>query len=188
MTLCTTLDQEVLARTKIEKVLPRLLKKGDDECKALAQKVLSNAAAISKHKNGDGKSLQNQETKEKSSKVIPIAKLPLENSRPSSVAGIRKPRTENAVEQPVKKSSSVSSGTTTARPTGQLGKRQQPTKVDAKIATKPAPSSAPAPKLKANHISAKPSGFFSSLQSASKKPGTSNAAILSAKSKEGKDA
>ena len=191
MTRCTTLDQAVLTKTKIDKVLPRLVKKGDDEGKDLAQRVLNNAAAISKQKSGDGKPLPSQETKEKNSKTTSIAKPLLEHSRPSNnVPGIKKPRAENAAEQPVKKISTegrVSSGTTTARSSALLRKRQQPAKIDPKTATKPTPSSAPTPKVKTNHISAKPSGFFSSLQSASKKPGTSNAAILSAKSKEGKD-
>lgn len=192
MTRCTTLDQAVLARTKIDKVLPRLVKKGDDEGKDLAQRVLNNAAAISKQKNGDSRPFQSQETKEKATKNTSIAKPSLENSRPfNNVPGIKKPRTETAAEQTIKKTSTegrISSGTTTARSTSVQGKRQQPAKIDPKTATKPAPSSAPTPKVKTNHISAKPSGFFSSLQSASKKPGTSNAAILSAKSKEGKDA
>ena len=178
MTRCTTLDQAVLAKTKIDKVLPRLVKKGDEEGKELAQRILSNAAANSKQKDPDGK-------------TSAFAKPSVDASRISNaVPGIKKPRaTDNLSPQPVKKLSnavSASSGAAPAKSTSLLGKRQQPAKVDPKAAVKSTPATAP-PKVKNNHISAKPSGFFSSLQSASKKPGTSNAALLSAKSKEGKE-
>lgn len=191
MTRCTTLDQAVLAKTKIDKVLPRLVKKGDEEGKELAQRILSNAAANSKQKDPDGKSAYIQEAKEKDGKTSAFAKPSVDPSRVSNaVPGIKKPRaTDNLSPQPVKKLSNAvnaSSGAAPAKSTSLVGKRQQPAKVDPKAAIKSTPASAP-PKVKNNHISAKPSGFFSSLQSASKKPGTSNAALLSAKSKEGKE-
>lgn len=183
MTRCTTLDLAVLAKTKIDKVLPRLVKKGDEEGKELAQRILSNAAANSKQKDPDGKPSQIQEAK---------AKPSTDPSRVSTtVTGLKKPRASDSLTpQPVKKPSvavSASSGATPPKSTTLLGKRQQPAKVDTKAAVKSTPASAAPPKVKNNHISAKPSGFFSSLQSASKKPGTSNAALLSAKSKEGKE-
>ena len=192
MTRCTTLDLAVLAKTKIDKVLPRLVKKGDEEGKELAQRILSNAAANSKQKDPDGKPAHILEAKEKDGKTSAFAKPSVDPSRVSNaVPGIKKPRArDNLSPQPVKKLSnavSASSGAAPAKSTSLLGKRQQPAnKVDPKAAVKSPPASAP-PKVKNNHISAKPSGFFSSLQSASKKPGTSNAALLSAKSKEGKE-
>ena len=191
MTRCTTLDLAVLAKTKIDKVLPRLVKKGDEEGKELAQRILSNAAANSKQKDPDGKPAHIQEAKEKDGKTSAWAKPSVDPSRVSNaVPGIKKPRAaDNLSPQPVKKLSnavSASSGAAPAKSTSLLGKRQQPAKVDPKAAVKSTPASAP-PKVKNNHISAKPSGFFSSLQSASKKPGTSNAALLSAKTKEGKE-
>lgn len=192
MTRCTTLDQAVLAKTKIDKVLPRLLKKGDEEGKELAQRILSNAAANSKQKDPDGKPAQIQEAKDKDGKASAITKPSIDPSRISNtVPGLKKSRTpDNLSPQPVKKLSNAVSALSGAAPpksASLLGKRQQPAKVDPKAAVKSTPASAPPSKVKNNHISAKPSGFFSSLQSASKKPGTSNAALLSAKSKEGKD-
>lgn len=182
----------MLAKTKIDKVLPRLLKKGDDEGKEFAQRILSNAAANSKQKDPDGKLAQIQEAKDKDGKASAVAKPSIDSSRVSNIVpGIKTPRpSENPSPQPAKKVSnavSASSGAAPGKSTSLLGKRQQPPKVDPKAAVKSTPASAPPPKVKNNHISAKPSGFFSSLQSASKKPGTSNAALLSAKSKEGKD-
>ncbi len=187
MTRCTTLDQVVLEKTKLDKVLPRIVRKGDEEGKELAQKVLQNAVVNSKQKNIDGKPSQVQEPKEKDSKNVASNKPPTDNSRISNgLPGIKKPRTVDAsAEQPVRKATDAGFLT---KSNGQVGKRPQTAKLDPKVVAKSAPVTTPLnPKFKTNHISVKPSGFFSSLQSASKKPGTSNAALLSAKSKEGKD-
>lgn len=192
MTRCATLDEAVLAKTKTDKVLPRLIKKGDEHVKELAQRVLENAAAISKQKNANGKPVQ-LEAKDKASKINSIAKpSPVESSRAAGTAsGIKKARApELPAGQPAKKPSNAgtaSSGAAPAKSIGFSGKRQQAAKVDPKSVAKATSSIAPISKVKPNHVSAKPSGFFTSLQSASKKPGTSNAALLSAKAREGKD-
>lgn len=64
MSHCTTIDQAVLERTKMDKVLPKIVKRGDEQGKAFAQKVLANAAAVSKQKSLDSKSSKSVDHKD----------------------------------------------------------------------------------------------------------------------------
>lgn len=195
MTRCTTLDQAVLEKTKVDKVLQRLNKKGDDEGKKLAQKVLDNAAVVSKQKISDGRSLRTQDSGDKSAQNSTALKSSLDGSRVfddnASVKRIKDAETTSGqfAKKPINSSAASQGSNTTAssKSIGLLAKRQHSSKTDPKGSVKAGNAAVSAPKVKPNHISAKPSGFFSSLQSASKKPGTSNAALLSAKVKQGKD-
>lgn len=181
MTRCVTLDQAVLEKTKVDKVLARITKKGIDRVKALAQKVLDNAAANNTQKSIDSKPAHSHGSREKTG-----VKVQLPNPRAvDAVVGMKRQReSESAGVPPAKKinaSTTASSAAALTKNLGSISKRTQLSKAAA-----PSTSSTPAPKPKANHIIAKPSGFFSSLQSASKKPGTSNAALQSAAQKDGK--
>ena len=186
MTRCITLDQAVLEKTKVDKVLGRITKKGSDRVKALAQKVLDNAAANNTQRSNDTKPALSQGVKEKAGVKV---QLPASRAVDAVVGMKRQRESESAAVQPAKKiNGSAATTSSVSAPTKNLGstsKRTQLSKTDAKAAP-PSTSSTPAPKPKANHIVAKPSGFFSSLQSASKKPGTSNAALQSAQQKDGK--
>ncbi|KAF6218492.1 hypothetical protein HO133_005841 [Letharia lupina] len=154
MTRCTTIDQSILELTKIEKVLPRLIKRGDDQGKRFAQKVLDNAADVSKQKTADEKSALGQETN---------GKLLGEGARNSSSN-----ETKNARPIDAKKGEKGVASKTASEA------RQPSTKVDAKAGAKLPSADVSSTKAKSNTVTAKPSGFFSSLQSASKKPGTSS--------------
>ena len=159
MTRCTTIDQSVLEVTKVEKVLPRLVKRGDDQGKRFAQKVLDNAADVSKQKLAEEKSVQGQEANAKANPKLS------NNGAQSSNPNETKPRpvdTKKGDKGGANKSGSGSES------------RQPPTKVEAKSGTKISSADASSTKAKTNTITPKPSGFFSSLQSASKKPGTSS--------------
>lgn len=167
------------------------MKKGDEEGKELAQKIFQNAALNSKQKYTDGKSSHFQAGKDKDGKHNASIKPSVDNARvTSSVSGIKKTRGVDIPHaHPVKKATDAGhalSGANSVKYAGPIAKRSQ-VKPEAKAVYKSAPTTTTLNQKKANHISAKPSGFFSSLQSASKKPGTSNAALLSAKSKDGKD-
>lgn len=182
----------MLGGSKLDKILPRILKKGDEEGKELAQKILQNAAIISKQKDADEKPSHVQARKDKDSKHNTSVKPLVDNARvTNSVPGIKKMRGIDIPSgQPVKKTTDTGhalSGAAAAKSAGPSAKRPQVVKSELKAVSKSMPTITTLNQKKANHISAKPSGFFSSLQSASKKPGTSNAALLSAKSKEGKD-
>ena len=134
ITRFATIDQNTLEVTKVEKVLPRLVKRGDDQGKKLAQKIIDNAAVVSKQKTVD-----ENETKDA---------RPIDGKK-----GEKGIATKNA------------SGSDARHPSA---------KADAKAGTKTQPADASSTKGKANAANTKPSGFFSSLQSASKKPGTSS--------------
>lgn len=182
----------MLGGSKLDKILPRILKKGDEEGKELAQKILQNAAINSKQKYTDGKPLHVQAGKDKDGKHNASIKPSIDSARVTNNApGIKKSRGVDIPSgQPVKKASDTwhaLSGAGSTKSAGPFAKRPQVVKSEPKAVSKSAPTTATLNQKKANHISAKPSGFFSSLQSASKKPGTSNAALLSAKSKEAKD-
>ena len=158
MTRCTTIDQSILELTKVEKVLPRLVKRGDDQGKRFAQKVLDNAAEVSKQKTADEKSAQSQETNDTNAKLVGDGgRNPVSN--------------ETKVPRPID-AKKADKGVTTKAASGS-DSRQSSTKVDAKAGAKNQSADA-STKVKVNNGTSKPSGFFSSLQSASKKPGTSS--------------
>ena len=159
MTRCTTIDQSILELTKVEKVLPRLVKRGDDQGKRFAQKVLDNAADVSKQKTADEKSAQSQEINGANTKSLS-----------DGARNANSDETKNARPIDTKKGDK---GVVTKTALGSDA-RQPTTKVDAKTGTRMPSADASSSKIKANTVAAKPSGFFSSLQSASKKPGTSS--------------
>ena len=156
MTRCTTIDQSILEMTKVEKVLPRLVKRGDDQGKKFAQKVLDNAA--SKPKVGEEKSAQGQETNAANSKL-------LGDGARSSNSNEAKTRPIDAKKNDKGVANKLSSGSEARIPQS---------KVDGKAGTKTPTADTSSTKAKVNNITGKSSGFFSSLQSASKKPGTSS--------------
>lgn len=159
MTRCTTIDQSILELTKVEKVLPRLVKRGDDQGRKFARKVLENAADVSKQKTADEKSAQSQEMNGGNAKLLGDG---ARNSNPHETKNARPIDTKKGDKGVVTKTASSSDA------------RQSSTKVDAKAGTKMPSADVSSTKAKVNTVTAKPSGFFSSLQSASKKPGTSS--------------
>lgn len=181
MNLWHKIEQETLEKTKLDKLLPRLVKKGDDQVKGLAQSFLEKSGLSLKKTQSDGKS--GQAVKDPSA-----VKAPLDSTKPSNVAaGTKRPKPPDTSASPPSKKQSASAANNGPKPVSLLEKRrQQAAKIDSRTSGKPA--TAPIPeKVKANHITAKPSAFFSSLQSASKKPGVSKIAAAAAKVKEGAD-
>lgn len=176
------------------------MKRGDDKTKALAKQISENvAAASSKSKADTGKAettkqdkngiAKDKEKDSKDAKDLKEAKDtvkpridPVRKPVPDPVAGVkRKVGDPPAGQQPAKRM--VASGTsatasTASKPAVILPKRAPSAAADKTAAT--ASTSAAAAKPKGHQVVAKPTNFFSSLQSASKKPGTSNAAIAAA--------
>ena len=185
MTRCITVDQAMLEKTKLDKVLVRVVRRGDDQGKRLAQIVLDNAEAATKKKTADGTPLQPP-----SFKGTAMTRPPATGPRASEASSSsKKPRSDQVSDtQSLKKQATSTSqlGQVSTKLAGAASDKHQTVKVESKLAAKPIVSATPVPKIKTNHVVAKPSAFFSSLQSASKKPGTSNAALQSTKSKEGK--
>ncbi|KAL8725558.1 MAG: hypothetical protein Q9166_007281 [cf. Caloplaca sp. 2 TL-2023] len=185
MSHCVTIDQPMLERTKMDKVLPKIVKRGDEQGKAFAQKVLDNAAAVSKQKSSDSKAPKSSENKETTTKsTVTSLKTFTDTS-----SGIKKSQPgEAAGSQAAKKSSAAS---TSASPNSiSAGAKsnnlatKKPSGTDSKALNKGAVSATTTAKVKTSVVAPKATSFFSGLQSASKKPGTS---LKAAKSKDAKD-
>lgn len=194
MTRCTTVDQEILEKTKVDRVLQRLSKRGDQEGKLAARKILENAATVTRQKTTQGNPSPTPGSIEPRVKSNGMIQLPLDKSRPSeSNVGAKQPQaaalpTGQINQRPKIGATALGASTgASSKPTTLKAKKLQSGKPDPNLAAKPTSAPAAVPKVKNNHVSAKPTNFFMSIQSASKKPGTSNAALLSAKAKEGKD-
>ena len=160
MTRCVTIDQSILEKTKMDKALPRLVRRGDDQGKKFAQEILDNAASITKQKATGEKSTTNGVSTKSSSNGPRVAEA----------------NETKATRPEVKKTSTLSnksSSTTTSKSANSSDARQSTAKADAKFTSK-ALGTESSNKPKANVITTKPSAFFSSLKSASKKPGTSS--------------
>ncbi|KAL8895989.1 MAG: hypothetical protein Q9192_003331 [Flavoplaca navasiana] len=171
MSHCVTIDQAMLERTKMDKVLPKIVKRGNDQGKTFAQAVLDNAAAVSRQKSLDSKASKPLDNK------LSSGKSP-DSKKPSSG--------ETVGSQAPKITTASSNGVLAGTKGGNLTAKKQ-SGTDAKASSKgPAPA-ATIPKVKTNVVAPKATSFFSSLNSASKKPGTSNAALKAAKLKDTKD-
>ncbi|CRG88402.1 hypothetical protein PISL3812_05432 [Talaromyces islandicus] len=160
----TTMDEDTLSKTNVSKLLPRIIKKGIQPGKDLAQKILDNAAASTKRKqeSAAANSPSKDGTPDRAS----------ESSRSESVTGIKRPRDGESNGLPATKKAVASSAT----------KGPVAAKTAGASTVKPADGkpAAPAARAKANIAPPKPTSLFGSLASASKKPGTSNAARAAA--------
>ena len=181
-------DRETLEKTKLDKLLPKLVKKGDEKTKVLAQRVLDKSGIIlSNRQVPDGKQSQLHTTKESNavnsskedSRLSEGLKRSRANDLSSGVPNKKQANSENA---------SPNSTKNIPKPVSGLEKRrQQAAKADVKSGQKATSSATVVEKVKTNHIAAKPSAFFSSLQSASKKPGTAKTTLPLSKGKDGKE-
>jgi hypothetical protein len=170
--LSTGLTSDIVEKTGLIKMFTRYSKRGDAETKALITKINENVEAESKKKKKDEAA-----TSEESPKPAKNASSEL---KVEPVAGVKRPRpTEGTPAQPAKRVASgpVPSGANQSA-AAKLGLLKQPVSVNGNK-TAAVPTTAKA------KVIAKPStNFFSSLQSASKKPGTSlNASTATAKAK-----
>ena len=174
-----TVDQSVLEKVKLDKVLSKLLKRGNEQIKSSAQEVLNSATALSKKKEDGGKVTFSQGSKEPSSTITTTAAPRV----PAAIVGVKRPRentSSSSSAPPTKKSSSTIKSTLAPSAKAGTGKRGAVSKTEAKPSTNSTANGVPVSKIKVNHVVSKPTSFFSSLQSASKKPGTSIAAQKSA--------
>lgn len=171
----------------MDKVLQKIVRRGDEQGRTFAQKVLANAAVASKQKALDSKSLQTFDTQEATAKKAFLgSKTSLESSaavKKSQVGG------ESGSLLPKKGTTALPSAATNglsgSAKVGSLASRKL-SSTDSKQSDKGATNTTAA-KIKTNVVTPKATSFFSSLQSASKKPGTSNAALKSAKPKDSRD-
>ena len=177
------MDKAWLEKCKLDKLLMKLVKKGKKPVIEYAQKILESADARSAHKEPQ---VGDHDIKGVKTPGVDPASPIGRTLEPSS--GIKRQRSvDSQSAQPTKKLAFNPISSRDEVPPKALAKAKKSDsskKTDANTGTKPAAT--PLPKIKSTHVAPKPTNFFSSLQSASKKPGTSNAALQSAKVKDGK--
>ncbi|KAL2218374.1 C-x8-C-x5-C-x3-H type zinc finger protein [Thermoascus aurantiacus ATCC 26904] len=176
-----TMDEDVLQKTNVAKLLPRFVKRGGQTVKELAQKIMDNAAASTKRKQEAAKAASKDESASKS----PAPETSGDAPRTESVAGTKRPREGEKGEsngQPATKRTVTPSGAKSATKADNgaatSGKSSTETKAESKPSSATGNTAALRPK--ANIVAPKPTSLFGSLASASKKPGTSNAARAAA--------
>lgn len=156
-----TVDEELLQKTNMAKLLPRFVKKGTPAIKELAQTVLDNAAASSKRKQSNSKPIKEESHGKRDSPSVEIV-------------GVKRPRDSESNSQPAMKRMIVTSNPKeTAKPTSVPNgpvKRAVEGSLNLKSTTNPI-----APRPKAPIAPPKPTVIFGALSSASKRLGTTNA-------------
>lgn len=158
----STVDEELLLKTNIAKILPRFVKKGGSTVKDLAQKVMDNAAASTRRKQTNKAS--NHDSPPRGAGA---------DSPSADLAGSKRPRDGDNTSQPATKRMVVTSNPKdAAKPTaGTNG----PLKRAVDGATNGKPGNAAAARPRTNIVTPKPTNLFGTLSSASKRPGTTNA-------------
>ena len=169
MTLFSTMTEDKLEKTHLGKVLPRFAKKGDAKTQFYAKKIISNAAAATKKQEAE------QSAKKAVTKDIKPSSPSSKRAELEPVAGVKR-AASNAGEGGTQKKLATSIAKTDAAYSAakQNGIVKRPTVTS----DSPKPTTT-TPTAKPKQVVAKPSGLFSSLQSAAKKPGTSNASKAS---------
>ena len=163
---CTSIDRELWEKTKLDKLLAKLVKRSEGSIKALAQKVLDNVEQYSKQKSANGKAAQTVEpTKASGPNASGIQRRA---SEPFALVKRQRDVAPTATAAP-KKTDAKPSSAVLSKTAGSL------VKGDLKLSGSALMASVVQSKVKVNHVIPKAS-VFSSLQSASKKPGTSIAA------------
>lgn len=154
------MDDDVLLKTNVSKLLPRIIKKGIQPGKDLAQKIMDNAAQSTKRKQeSNSNSPARDATPDKSN----ASATGIKRTRDGESNGL--PATKKVVNSTV----TVRGGPSAKATTGSTAK-----------AAENKATAAPAARPKASIVPPKPTSLFGSLASASKKPGTSNAARAAA--------
>ena len=166
ITVFTTVDEEKLEKTHLVKVLPKFIKKGDAKTQFYAKRIQTNAVARSK-----------ETLIEKAAPKVPArdasaASPPGKRSEPERVAGIKRPASSSTDNMVSKK---VATGSLKANGTAAIPKVGNPQKKPSLLgdAQKTAAANTTAVPVKAKQVVAKPSGLFSSLQSAAKRSSVS---------------
>ena len=154
-----TVDEELLQKTNLTKILPRFIKKGGPSSKEIAQRIVDNASASTKRKQSNAKAGKDGQTAKPSSRDSPA----------EAVGSKRARETENSIQPATKKMVVTSNLKDATKPVQASNGSSKPglngKAAAASAAPRPRPA-VPAPQL---------SSLFGSLSSASKRPGTTNA-------------
>ncbi|KAK2809044.1 hypothetical protein FQN50_004097 [Emmonsiellopsis sp. PD_5] len=186
MTKFITMDQAMLEKTKNDKILTRFVKKGGNVIKELAQTIISNAAESTKRKAEMAKAPAKQYGAFYEPNMVPMhPEIVIRNPPDLTNAGTKRPREpDNGGSPSTKRVVTPSNSKPPAKPAAAAAAKRTTAPTQDGKSTAGSVNPAP-PRPKANMVVPKPTpSLFSSLMSASKKPGTSNAARAAAAAKE----
>ncbi|KAI4154274.1 MAG: hypothetical protein LQ340_001778 [Diploschistes diacapsis] len=169
MVRCTSMNQSLMEKTKLDKVLPKLVKRGNEATQKLVQSVNSIVRS-----NGE---TENTRVPAKAVKPEPkSAQLPIIGSEATN--GVKRPRESDTV--PMKRvastgqskvMSTLNSKNVPLTKPGLASIKREAAKTETKTAAASTVPPLPTPKTKT--VVPKPTSLLTGLQSASKKPGTS---------------
>ena len=180
-----TIDFATWESAKLDKVVPKIEKKAKtDQVKLLAKQVLqlvvdfkekesTRKVEDSSSSKVDGTSGVSSNVRQKG-ELITARKAASRDSIPPITGAIKKP--DPKLKRPGEVSSAKLSAITSKSAANSKLSAVKPSSVTNVNTTNSTSITNPPVKIKANPVATKPTSFFSSLQSASKKPGTSNAA------------
>ncbi|KAK4503916.1 hypothetical protein PRZ48_004831 [Zasmidium cellare] len=173
MSLCTTLTNEKIEKTHVGKVLPRYTKRGDAKTQFYVKKIMANADIADKEAASKPEPPKT-DTNAAGSTDGKTTAAPAKRTAPEAVAGVKRAATTSTTEGTAPKKAAVTTTKTNgvnAVPKVNGAVKKPASTSDAAKSTASATNATTTRKT----VVPKSSGFFSSLQSASKKPGTSNA-------------
>ena len=162
MTLFTTLSDEKMEKTHLVKLLPRFVNRGDAKTQGYTKRILSSVISAKKESS-------TEPPKSASSKSASASSPTIKRQEPEPVAGIKRAASTAGEGGTQKKLATAGAKSTSSL---SMLKQSAATKKSAAVteSTKPPAQTI----VKAKPVVAKPSGMFSSLQSAQKRPGASN--------------
>ncbi|RAH80650.1 hypothetical protein BO86DRAFT_364671 [Aspergillus japonicus CBS 114.51] len=168
-----TMDEDVLQKTNVAKLLPRFVKKGGPSVRELAQKIMDNAAASTRRKQETAKPAAKDGSPSKQTSTVTATAAP--DGTRAELAGSKRPRDAENNGQPATKRVVVAShAKVAAKPIGAVAPARRPHEAGPENKAVAAAAAQPS-RPKTNIVAPKPTNLFGSLSSASKRPGTSNA-------------
>lgn len=161
----TTLTDDKVEKTKLSKVFPRYLKRGDARVQFMVKKILANTVQATKTAPVKGEQ-KRSETPSTQTPASPTAKRTV----PEPVAGVKRPAATTGDGSAPKKTATGVGKSTIVAPNAKVnGAAKKATSTSDLKTTSTTGSVAAVRKT----VTPRSSNYFSSLQSASKKPGTS---------------
>lgn len=160
----TTLTDEKVEKTQLSKIFPRYLKRGDARVQFMVKKILANTVQATKEAPVKG-----EQKKTGTSVTQNPASPSLKRAAPEPVAGVKRPAATSGDGSAPKKTATGGKPIIVAPTTKVNGAAKKSTPTSDPKAAATSGSVAAVRKT----VTARPSSYFASLQSASKKPGTS---------------
>lgn len=188
MSTFVTLTEDKMEKTHLAKVIPRYQKKGDAKSQYWLKKIAANVEAATKEAASKPKVPSDQKKSAALPNEAKNTSTSVKTTKPEAVTGIKRAASSVGEGAAQKK---IATGAVKPNAGVETSKTNGLVKKPTTIGDTTKPTSTPAISTTSKKVVAKPSGFFSSLQSAQKKPGTSiadKAAVAIGKPVNGKSA